>query len=267
MSNPKIQLRHDTASNWSTANPVLLDGEIGIEKYTGFVSNVVVGYDNICTISNDGILTVNQKPTGLTEAQLNTAFKTNSTVPLGKNSNPLFDCKFRIKFKDNSTDNAQSIFRQYVSDDGDSSKAQWDCSFAIYQGSENKLEFAYHHWDFRVSCNLPSDYLTKYYTYRVFNENENSPVPTIQIIDDDNSVVSSATGPTQIQFVEPASLDNLHTALLCGHDCFFMGDIDLLHTSMTFKNGTWNWVGGVISGTKLKIGDGETAWNDLPYII
>lgn len=30
MSNPKIQLRHDTASNWSTVNPILLDGEVAL---------------------------------------------------------------------------------------------------------------------------------------------------------------------------------------------------------------------------------------------
>lgn len=31
---PKIQLRHDTAANWTTVNPVLLEGEIGIETDT-----------------------------------------------------------------------------------------------------------------------------------------------------------------------------------------------------------------------------------------
>lgn len=35
MTNPKIQLRHDTASNWSSVNPTLLEGEIGIETDTG----------------------------------------------------------------------------------------------------------------------------------------------------------------------------------------------------------------------------------------
>lgn len=31
---PKIQLRHDTATNWATANPVLLEGEAGYETDT-----------------------------------------------------------------------------------------------------------------------------------------------------------------------------------------------------------------------------------------
>ena len=30
----RIQLRNDTPSNWTTANPVLLAGEIGIERDT-----------------------------------------------------------------------------------------------------------------------------------------------------------------------------------------------------------------------------------------
>ena len=30
----KIQLRHDTATNWSTENPTLLAGEIGLETDT-----------------------------------------------------------------------------------------------------------------------------------------------------------------------------------------------------------------------------------------
>lgn len=34
MANPKIQLRHDTAANWASVNPVLLEGEVGIETDT-----------------------------------------------------------------------------------------------------------------------------------------------------------------------------------------------------------------------------------------
>ena len=30
----RVQLRHDTAANWTTANPTLLAGEIGIETDT-----------------------------------------------------------------------------------------------------------------------------------------------------------------------------------------------------------------------------------------
>lgn len=34
MANPKIQLRHDTASNWTSVNPILLEGEVGLETDT-----------------------------------------------------------------------------------------------------------------------------------------------------------------------------------------------------------------------------------------
>ena len=34
VKNMKIQLRRDTASNWTTKNPVLLSGEMGIETDT-----------------------------------------------------------------------------------------------------------------------------------------------------------------------------------------------------------------------------------------
>ena len=30
----RIQLRHDTAQNWTNANPILLSGEVGIETDT-----------------------------------------------------------------------------------------------------------------------------------------------------------------------------------------------------------------------------------------
>lgn len=34
VKNMKVQLRRDTASNWTTENPVLLSGEMGIESDT-----------------------------------------------------------------------------------------------------------------------------------------------------------------------------------------------------------------------------------------
>lgn len=34
MANPKIQLRHDTSANWTSVNPTLLEGEVGIETDT-----------------------------------------------------------------------------------------------------------------------------------------------------------------------------------------------------------------------------------------
>lgn len=33
----QIQLRNDTAANWTTANPILAQGELGVESDTGKV--------------------------------------------------------------------------------------------------------------------------------------------------------------------------------------------------------------------------------------
>lgn len=34
--NARFKNRHDTSENWNTINPVLLEGEIGVETDTGF---------------------------------------------------------------------------------------------------------------------------------------------------------------------------------------------------------------------------------------
>lgn len=49
MSNPKIQLRHDTSSNWSSVNPILLVGEVGIETDTNKIK-IGNGTDNYNTL-------------------------------------------------------------------------------------------------------------------------------------------------------------------------------------------------------------------------
>lgn len=49
MSNPKIQLRHDTSSNWSSVNPILLEGEVGIETDTNKIK-IGNGSDNYNTL-------------------------------------------------------------------------------------------------------------------------------------------------------------------------------------------------------------------------
>ena len=58
MANPKIQLRHDNPSNWSTINPVLAEGEVGVEL-TSELSNLldVEERDNMpLTITKQGVL-------------------------------------------------------------------------------------------------------------------------------------------------------------------------------------------------------------------
>lgn len=55
MQMPKIQLRHDTAANWASVNPVLLAGEVGIElSSTNFVDYNYEPYGNIT--NNQGVL-------------------------------------------------------------------------------------------------------------------------------------------------------------------------------------------------------------------
>lgn len=261
MSNPRIQLRHDTASNWSTANPVLLDGEIGIEK-TDTYPNIVFEFPNVATISN-GIMTMSTKPDNLTNDQLNYAIHTKEPIPLGRSSSPLFNCKFRLK-PTNNTNEYATIFRQYLaqSDSG----YHWDMSFH-FSYSRSSLYFSYNNWSSDVSCQLPNDYLNKYYTYRVYVDQDNAP-PVIEIIDDNDNIVSSARGQTQLTPQEPSSLEGKYTVIGASYDNWFVGEIDLTKTSMTFKNGTWTWQPShTVTNAKLKIGDGETAWNDLPYII
>lgn len=45
----QIQLRNDTAANWSVANPVLAQGEMGIETDTGYykIGNGVDDWDTL----------------------------------------------------------------------------------------------------------------------------------------------------------------------------------------------------------------------------
>ena len=263
MSNPRIQLRHDTATNWSTANPVLLDGEVGIEKGSSFDANVVLEFPNIAAISNNGIMTMPTKPTGLTNDQINYAIHTNEPIPIGRTPNPLFDCKFRIKPTDNSKE-FSTIFRQYITQHDDEGYT-WDISFHI-KFSSNELELSYNNWGASAACQLPSDYLNKYYTYRVYLNQLNAP-PTVEIIDDNDTVVSSGGGNSQYIPNEPSSLEGVYTVIGSSWDNWFIGEMDLNNCNMTFLNGTWTWDGGTATPyTKLKIGDGETAWNNLPYI-
>lgn len=49
MANPKIQLRHDTSTNWQTQNPVLLEGEVAIETDSNKVK-IGNGTDNYNTL-------------------------------------------------------------------------------------------------------------------------------------------------------------------------------------------------------------------------
>ena len=53
VSNLRIQVRRDTASNWASVNPVLLQGEQGLETDTGKVK-----YGNGSTVAPNGIILI-----------------------------------------------------------------------------------------------------------------------------------------------------------------------------------------------------------------
>lgn len=63
MSNPKIQLRHDTAANWASVNPVLLEGEVAIETDTGKlkIGNGTDNYNNLEYTNQELVDEINQK--------------------------------------------------------------------------------------------------------------------------------------------------------------------------------------------------------------
>ena len=52
--NIRIQLRNDTAENWNTKNPVLLEGEMGVETDTG-KTKIGNGTDNWTTLKYSGV--------------------------------------------------------------------------------------------------------------------------------------------------------------------------------------------------------------------
>ena len=56
MTTSKIQVRRDTAANWTNSNPTLSDGEIGFETDTGKfkIGNNSTAWVSLSYSSNDG---------------------------------------------------------------------------------------------------------------------------------------------------------------------------------------------------------------------
>lgn len=69
----RIQIRRDTAANWTTSNPTLADGEIGLEKDTGKfkAGNGSTAWNSLNYISAPGIF-----DSIVTPAKLHDEFKT-----------------------------------------------------------------------------------------------------------------------------------------------------------------------------------------------
>jgi hypothetical protein len=98
----RIQLRRDTAANWTSVNPTLLSGEIGIETDTlkfkignGQRWNQITSYafkmgeaNGMATLNSEGKIPASQLPTALSiTADINSAFAamTTSGIPEGTN--------------------------------------------------------------------------------------------------------------------------------------------------------------------------------------
>lgn len=264
MSNPRIQLRHDTAANWSTANPVLLDGEVGIEKDIK-AANVTIERTGFCTINN-GILTISQLPSQIDPSitQRESQYLIHTPTPITPtNDGSSFECSFRAKCTNNS--GSYSILTyQYVCEEGNNNV---EAHYVMLDNSTSKFTFWYTDSSYNLitnlSCSLPNDYTNTFYNYKV-NASGLHNVPIISIEDDEGNVVSTATGETQYWAKEAPSGITFYTIVGIMDNLTFLGEIDLSKSYIQIDNTKWN---GTKILARLKIGDGETAWNDLPYII
>lgn len=211
MSNPRIQLRHDTASNWSTANPVLLDGEVGIEK---------------------GVSGTLQLPV--------------PTMTSGNTDGWFAGC--------NGYD------------------AQWSSDwYTVFSGGT---------WYYGNSFSNPNEvYLIFPETYTISaisikqNSADNSIAQNGYISITQNEDPSTATW-TQVQtFTMDTTLDSVTTITLdtpvsChGVRLSFTNQASQSYPTNGIAVQDIKFYSNTRAVTKLKIGDGETAWNDLPYII
>ena len=261
MSNPRIQLRHDTAENWSTANPVLLDGEVGIEKGTSETVNLTIEDSSYCSINNN-ILTIPSLPSDTSGFSSEILIHTPEPLTHNESGSQYFDMKIRCKVGSSHPEYV-TFFRQYIKE----TDSEWDFIFRIWLGDDKQLQFFYNGWNNVVRCSIPSDYTDKFYTYRASKEYPNT-TPNVQVLDDEGNVLYESYGQTQMTLVTPSSLTGCYTTIASAKGESFVGDIDLNKTFIHFgSQEQWDAVTGTPTPAKLKIGDGETAWNDLPYII
>ncbi len=56
MPTPRLRLRHDTAANWTSRNPVLLAGEVGVETDTNKVKvgNGTTAWNSLPYLAGEG---------------------------------------------------------------------------------------------------------------------------------------------------------------------------------------------------------------------
>ena len=211
MSNPRIQLRHDTAENWSTANPILLNGEVGIEKGTGTASQLPV-------------------PTMTSE----------------------------------STDGWWAGCNGY--------DAQWSSDwYTVFSGGT---------WYYGNTFSNPNEVCLMFpETYTISgisikqNSTDNSIAQNGYISITQNAEPSTATWTQVKTFTMDTTLDSVTTIVLdtpttChGVKLSFTNQASSSYPTNGVAVQDIKFYSETKTATHLKIGDGETAWNDLPYII
>ena len=234
MSNPRIQLRHDTAENWSTVNPVLLDGEVGIEK----TSKLRELYTKVGTpIITSGILS-----------------NISSTNYIQINIPSVYDVC--IKYKSSSNTSQQSLLSW-----GESGE-----NTPIYTESNGDLYFYSNNPE--VSLNLQTNISTNTnYFIRVKKDN-NSTVFRVKVSTDDETIdeaLADSSGWVETVYSNyDYFADRVYNIGYTPHNNWiWSGTVDLSNSQINDKK-LYQYIYGY---TGLKIGDGETAWNDLPYII
>lgn len=169
MANPKIQLRHDTSTNWQTQNPVLLEGEVAIETDSNKVK-IGNGTDNYNTLpyitdqtkidldySNADYQPVNKAGDTMTGA-LSIALSgddTNNLIirndSIDKLVTPSTQKQTRIQFVDKNDADIGSIYYQQRAD-GSSRLSQ------ILRGSTNNDAYSYIGYDSlgNAECTFPN---------------------------------------------------------------------------------------------------------------
>lgn len=249
MSNPRIQLRHDTASNWSTANPVLLDGEIGIEKGVP----TVIGFDDSSTGSYTLNGTVLTNPTPELEYDMGiTALEANKEVAI----------YLRLKLPTTATEEYQDLVRL-----GDYSGTN-DVFFTrlTYRGGSWGTQLGIlAKGNFQIQeGSIPSNGVDTWIDLKFsFTYDGNNTIYTytgIKLASEENY---NRLNDNNINSVYSIGSTNKPTCFFYG----FEGEADMAHCTIDYNNSNvWT---GMVEGTptKLKVGDGVTAWNNLDYLI
>ena len=258
MSNPKIQLRHDTAANWSTANPVLLDGEVGIEKGT----SAVVNFDSSSTGTynlNNGILT-NPTPkllygTGVTKLEPDTGDSKTLEMYVAINlpTTPTHEYHTIYWFGNDDGTNELAFLRFKYSN------STWYCQLGVY--ANNNWEVA----DATIPNNRVGVWIDLKATLRYYAGTTVYRYIGIKLSSESNY---NTLYDTNLNNVTSCGTTNAPTIFFARTGEENEGEANLANCSISYdRNQVWIGMSGTATPAKLKIGDGETAWNDLPYII